>query len=189
MNEVVPIQMRGGMVDIHAVALLLGYTIQGWVGYGLFFWTSDNAWRVPLALQCAWPFILLLGIYWVPESPRWLIMKGRDEEARHILKRLHSPPGSSDHAFATMEYHQIQKQITIDRTLGSSWAIMFRKPSYRKRALLAVGTTGIVQCSGVLVINSKANISLFLWTSMIVRLIILPRLRPNAVCELGIQRS
>lgn len=157
MNEVVPVQMRGGLVDIHAVGLLLGYTIQGWVGYGFFFWTDDNAWRVPLALQAAWPSILLLGIYWVPESPRWLMMKGRNEQAREILKLLHSAPDNPDHTFATMEYHQIQKQIMIDRTLGSSWSTMLRKPSYRKRALLAVGTTGIVQCSGVLVINSESS--------------------------------
>jgi hypothetical protein len=34
--------MRAGLVDIHAVLLILGYTIQGWVGFGFFFWESGS---------------------------------------------------------------------------------------------------------------------------------------------------
>lgn len=34
MNEIVPVHMRGALVDVHAVMLVLGYTIQGWVGFG-----------------------------------------------------------------------------------------------------------------------------------------------------------
>jgi hypothetical protein len=147
-----------GLVDLHAVFLIIGYTVQGWVGFGFYFWKSggNNTWRVPLALQCAWPLLLLGGLYWVPESPRWLIMNDRLDEAKVILQRLHSTSkDSTDDEYALAEFYQIQKQVLIDRTLGSSWVHMFKKPSYRKRALLAIGTTGIIQCSGVLVINSE----------------------------------
>ena len=147
-----------GLVDLHAVFLIIGYTVQGWVGFGFYFWKSggNNTWRVPLALQCAWPLLLLGGLYWVPESPRWLIMNDRLDEAKAILQRLHSTSkDSTDDEYALAEFYQIQKQVLIDRTLGSSWVHMFKKPSYRKRAFLAIGTTGIIQCSGVLVINSE----------------------------------
>ncbi|OAP58544.1 hypothetical protein AYL99_07634 [Fonsecaea erecta] len=155
MSEVVPVDLRGALVDVHAVFLILGYTIQGWVGFGFFFWDGgDDTWRPPLALQCAWPLFLLCGIYWVPESPRWLVMQGRIEEAKEILFKLHSDPNDPDNEFANAEYYQIQKQIAIDKTLGNSWMHMIKKPSYRKRCLLAIGTTGIIQCSGVLVINN-----------------------------------
>lgn len=40
MNEVVPEHLRAGLVDLHAVSLLLGYTIQGWVGYGYVLWST-----------------------------------------------------------------------------------------------------------------------------------------------------
>lgn len=156
MNEVVPVKMRAGLVDIHAVLLILGYTVQGWVGFGFYFWKSGgaNTWRPPLALQCVWPLLLLCGLYWIPESPRWLIMNDRIDEAKLILDKLHSDPSDPDNKYARSEFYQIQKQIAIDKTLGSSWVHMFRKPSYRKRALLAMGTTFFIQCSGVLVINN-----------------------------------
>ena len=83
-------------------------------------------------------------------------MNDRLHEAKAILQRLHSTSkDTTDDEYALAEFYQIQKQVLIDRTLGSSWVHMFKKPSYRKRALLAIGTTGIIQCSGVLVINSE----------------------------------
>jgi MFS family permease len=156
MNEVVPQHLRGGLVDIHAVMLLFGYTVQGWVGFGFYFWKTggSNTWRPPIALQCAWPLFLLMGLYWIPESPRWLVMNDRIEEAHVILQKLHSDPSDPDDTYARKEFYQIQKQLMIDRTLGSSWVHLFKKPSYRKRAFLALGTTAIIQCSGVLVINN-----------------------------------
>lgn len=95
-------------------------------------------------------------------------MNDRAHEAQKILERLHgssnahsdagadADDGSNEYALA--EFYQIQKQVIIDRTLGSSWWDMFKKPSYRKRAFLAMATTAIIQCSGVLVINSKSRI-------------------------------
>jgi Sugar (and other) transporter len=159
MNEVVPSNFRGGLVDIHAVLLVLGYTIASWTGLGFYFWKGGegNEWRPPLAIQAVWPLALLAGLYWIPESPRWLAMNGREDEAQAILQKLHFDKSDADNSYARAEFYQIQKQIVIDRSLNSSWKQMFTKPSYRKRAFLAIGTTAIIQCSGVLVINSKAS--------------------------------
>lgn len=157
MNEVVPARYRGGLVTIHAVMFLVGYTVSGWVGVGFYFWNDPNGrqWRPPLAIQAVWPLLLLTGLYWVPESPRWLLAKGRVDEAKKILNDLHSDPADPENTFARGEFYQIQKQVVIDKTLESSWAHMFKKPSYRKRCFLAMGTTFFVSCSGVLVINSE----------------------------------
>lgn len=155
MGEVVPVDWRGALVDIHAISLMVGYMIQGWVGFGFYFWKTggSNTWRPPIALQCAFSIFFLISLYWLPESPRWLVMQDRVDEARAVLDRLHWDPKDDNNEYSRAELYQIQKQVAIDKTLDSSWIHMFRKPSYRKRAFFAMGTTGIIQCSGVLVIN------------------------------------
>lgn len=81
-------------------------------------------------------------------------MKDRSEEAKAILLRLHDDPSDPHHAFARSEYIQIQKQLALDRLLDDRWKHIFSKPSLRKRFWLTIGTTGFIQCSGVLVINN-----------------------------------
>jgi Sugar (and other) transporter len=75
------------MVDIHAVLLVLGYAIQGWVGFGFYFWKSggSDTWRPPMALTMLFPLLMLTGLPFIPDSPRWLCMKGREDEAERVL--------------------------------------------------------------------------------------------------------
>jgi sugar porter (SP) family MFS transporter len=150
MNEVVPPSIRGVLVDIHGAALLFGYMLATWIGYGFYLYTPTGnvQWRAPLAIQVVWPTILLCGLYWMPESPRWLLINSRAEEANNILRKLHTPEE------AAIEYIQIKKQMEIDARLPSSYTSMFTKPSYRKRTLIGIATTCSVQFSGILVINN-----------------------------------
>lgn len=83
-------------------------------------------------------------------------MQNRDDEAKAVLEKVHSRSGTG-HDRAHTELYQIQKQVAIDRELNCTWVQLFRKPSYRKRAWYAIGTTGIVQFAGVLVINSNST--------------------------------
>jgi len=48
MSEVAPPANRGLLVDLHGVALLTGYVIAMWTGYGFFYWDNINAWRIPM---------------------------------------------------------------------------------------------------------------------------------------------
>ncbi len=148
MTEVVPPAIRGTLVDIHGACLLFGYAYSDWLGYGFYFLDSPNAWRAPFAFQCLTPMILLCGIHWLPESPRWLMLKGRHEEARKNLLKLHTPEE------AAIEIIQIQRQMEIDAKLEDSYWSMFVKPSYRKRTIIGMSTTAMIQFSGILVINN-----------------------------------
>lgn len=150
MNEVVPPTVRGILVDCHSVGLLFGYALATWLGYAFYHLppTNNGAWRAPLAFQCLPVFLLLLGLKWMPESPRWLILRDRQEEAEQTLRKLHTAEEAS------VEFAQIQSSIQHDRTLEHSWWSMFAKPSYRKRSLLAIATTFSIQTSGILVINN-----------------------------------
>lgn len=150
MNEVVPPSVRGIMVDCHCVGLLLGYTSATIVGYGFFNLSPSHtaAWRGPLSFQCLPVLLLLLGIRWMPESPRWLLSQDRVEEAEKILNKLHGPEE------ARIELHQIRTALNADRHLEKSWWSMFAKKSYRKRSFLAMGMAASIQTSGILVVNN-----------------------------------
>jgi MFS family permease len=109
---------------------------------------QDSSWRGPLAIQCVPALIVLLAMKWLPESPRYLIMKGRDEDARKVLNRLH------EHDEAVVEFNQIEAQIRIDHSLPHSWMSLIQKRSYRIRTYYALGLACGIQFTGVLVINS-----------------------------------
>jgi hypothetical protein len=76
------------------------------------------------------------------------MINGRHEEARQNLLKLHTPEE------AAIEIVQIQAQMEIDRRLPSSYRSMIVKPSYRKRTIIGMSTTAMIQFSGILVINN-----------------------------------
>jgi MFS family permease len=150
MTEIVPPRNRGLLVDIHSAALLFGYALASWCGFGFFHVKTIDAWRGPLALQCL-PALIVIGVMkFLPESPRWLIQKGRHDQAHRVLSKLHQP------AEAAIEFTQIEAQLQLDNALPSTWMSLITKPSYRKRALYAVGLACGIQFTGVLVINSMS---------------------------------
>jgi hypothetical protein len=56
---------------ILGVLIGTGYAVAGWVGYACYTLEGDIQWRLPLGIQCISPGILLLGVAFLPESPRW----------------------------------------------------------------------------------------------------------------------
>lgn len=67
----------------------VGGIVASWTCYGTRNYT-DWAWKIPTILQVALPLIALPALIFVPESPRWLVSVGRQEEARRIIARLHA---------------------------------------------------------------------------------------------------
>ncbi|KAM5515439.1 Sugar/inositol transporter [Fusarium oxysporum f. sp. vasinfectum] len=154
-SEVAPPYARGLLVGLHGVSILVGYSSSAWVGFGFYFVNADGAqWRPPLAIQCLPPLILACGVYFIPESPRWLIDNDQHERAEAVLQRIYGDSSDPDKHAASAEFAQIRAQVELERHLPSSWASLFTVPHYRKRALIGFTTLLAGQLTGTTVINN-----------------------------------
>ncbi|KAK5444215.1 hypothetical protein LTS15_010568 [Exophiala xenobiotica] len=153
-TEITPPSHRGVLGNIIAVNIGAGYVLANFTGVGFYFVSGNSQWRGSTGLQMLFPGLLLAGIYWLPESPRYLVAKDRHAEALKILKTLHASTGRQTDHFAEMEYYQIQKQIAFDHAHRMSYLQIFRHPTMRKRALITICLTWCMVGSGVLVINN-----------------------------------
>lgn len=157
--ELAPPEQRGFFVGMNGVFIAIGYAIASYMGLA-FFYSNDPVaqWRGPLGLALIWPFMMLLVICFVPESPRWYLMQGRSEEAWKVISDLHADPADPDQSYARGEFYQMQKQTELDRTLNPSWKQMFTKPSYRKRAFMGIFFAFIGQSTAILVVNNYVSL-------------------------------
>jgi hypothetical protein len=125
---------------MNGVNIGLGYALASYMGLAFFF-NNDPVvqWRTPLGLALVFPFMMLGILFIVPESPRWLLMVNRTEEARKVIMDLHHIKGDEDESYARAEFYQMQKQTQFDLTL---------------RTILACAFAFIGQSTAVLVINN-----------------------------------
>ncbi|KAF2494594.1 MFS transporter [Lophium mytilinum] len=161
--ELAPPKLRGIAVDVHAVGMMVGYTTACYVGLGFYFVSGGNQWRGPIGIQMCMPAIILCGLHWMPESPRYLLSKDRAEEAWAVISRMHSSKSDTTQEFAKREFYQMRKQIELDTTLATSYLGIFRKPSLRKRAFMTIFLEFVLMSSGVLVILNYGSI---IWRSL-----------------------
>lgn len=143
-----------GIVGLFGV---VGYIVAAYVGVGFFYFktTSSSQWRAPLAVGCFPPLVLLMLMPWVPESPRFLLKVDQAEQAWNIVRGLHTSSDDPEHEYAKAEFFQMRAQHELDRTLNGSWLEILRRPSYRKRALIAFFLPMMLYSTGNLVVTSK----------------------------------
>ncbi|OAG38060.1 hypothetical protein AYO21_07782 [Fonsecaea monophora] len=150
--EIAPPNMRGFLVGLHGAQVGTGTLVAQWIGVAFYHVNGSGGWRGPLAIQCLFP-ALILGLIWLlPESPRWLYMKGRSEDALKVLIRLHSSKSSESHEFADREYQILKAQIDFETPSKTSLWKMVKQPPLRKRLVIGFITMFGTQCIGTLII-------------------------------------
>jgi sugar porter (SP) family MFS transporter len=83
--ELVPPRIRGAVVSFNQLMVTLGILVAYIVDWGLA--PLPNNWRWMFALAVVPGAALAIGMYFMPFSPRWLVQKGREDDAREILER------------------------------------------------------------------------------------------------------
>ncbi|KAA8909271.1 hypothetical protein TRICI_004583 [Trichomonascus ciferrii] len=94
--ECSPAHVRGRLVVLGSLTNTFGVWIAGWVNFGIIYASGDVTWRFPLALQYIFIIIPCMILPFVPESPRWLFFKGREEEGLLALSKFHNDEISSE---------------------------------------------------------------------------------------------
>lgn len=92
--EVSPAQYRGRMVSINQLTIVLGILITNLINYSLRN-SGPDAWRWMFGLGAVPSALFIIGVIWLPESPRWLLKVGKEQKGRAVLEKIGGPEFSS----------------------------------------------------------------------------------------------
>lgn len=134
-SELAPPRIRGSLVSLNQLAITSGILMAGLVDYGL---SSSGDWRLMFGLAVVPAAALFLGVLFQPESPHWLIAKGREQEARQILLEVRDR-SSIDEELA--DVRQLSRRTT---SLAELWA-----PAVRPALILGVALAVLQQVTGI----------------------------------------
>lgn len=124
---------RAALTSLYNSFWFSGSIVAAWSTFGTFRIPSSWSWRIPSALQGLSSVIQLIFIWFLPESPRWLISKGRDDEARNVLIKWHAG-GRKDDPLVALEFNEIKEALALEgNTAQVSWIDLFRTPGNRRR--------------------------------------------------------
>ena len=101
--EIAPANQRGRMVLLNGLALTFGQAAAYLIGY-LLHDLGPSSWRLILGLGAVPAIILMLGMHYVPHSPRWLFKRFGEEAARKVLEKIRTTPEEIQRELAEMRH-------------------------------------------------------------------------------------
>jgi hypothetical protein len=139
------------------VAVNLGGMVSSGISFATWKFVSSKAYRIPLGMQCLWPFIIAIGVAYVMNSPTSFLIKGDDVRAEISLKKVRK--GYSD-----IELAEEMASLKLQESLRESekeipWTLLFKGPNLR-RTLLAAYIGNVQVLTGLFYSTSYATIFL-----------------------------
>ncbi|KAK2787625.1 hypothetical protein FQN51_003120 [Onygenales sp. PD_10] len=158
LTEICHPQHRGPVTAIYNCLWNVGALFVVCIGWGTSTVKNEWSWRSITLLQIVPSLVQLTFIWWVPESPRFLISQDRNDEALEVLAKFHGG-GDEDNATVQFEYQEIQQTITLEKSLGtqSSYADFVRTTGNRWRLAIIVSLGVISQYSGNALFSNYMN--------------------------------
>ncbi|HEY0668634.1 MAG TPA: sugar porter family MFS transporter [Sphingobacteriaceae bacterium] len=141
--EISPASIRGRNVAINQLTIVIGILVTNLVNYSL----ADNgadAWRWMFGLGVVPSVFFLIGVIWLPESPRWLVKAGRLEHAQRVLNKIGNPQ------FVESTFKDIQVSLQ-GNTAKQSYRAVFEK-SVRPAVIVGITLAVFQQLCGINVV-------------------------------------
>ena len=136
--EISPARIRGALVSVNQMAIVTGILLAFLVNW-LFAGAGPSNWRYMYATGAIPSVVFFLLLLRVPESPRWLVKKGREEEAAHVLTRVDTPEA------AARGLRDIKETLALEE---GSFGELF-KPGFRRPILIAIVLAVFQQITGI----------------------------------------
>ena len=155
-SEVSVAQYRGRLVSLYQLAVTVGFLGAYLVNYQLLAWSESGAllgapllnkifitevWRGMLGMETLPAILLFIIIFFIPESPRWLIVRGQERKAVNILERIYNSITE-----VTSQLKETQSVLTAETS--SEWSLLM-KPGILKAVIIGVCIAVLGQFMGV----------------------------------------
>lgn len=115
-----------------------GSIVAAWITFGTFRMTSTWSWRLPSIFQALPSLFQGIGIYFLPESPRWLVSQGREKQALDILAHYHAN-GDREDEVVKFEYREICETIELEiAAKQTKWRELWRTSGNRWRMFIMI---------------------------------------------------
>ena len=158
MSEIAPKKVRGTIVAGYQFCVTIGLLLASCVDYGTKNRTDSGSYRIPIALQLIWAIILTVGLFFLPESPRYYVKKGKVDLAAKVLSILRQQPADSayvqEELAEIIENHERESALIPTQTYFQSWASCFSgslrdQSSNVRRTILGTSLQMMQQWTGI----------------------------------------
>ncbi|GJN94619.1 hypothetical protein Rhopal_007702-T1 [Rhodotorula paludigena] len=162
LSEFAPTKERTTVLSCYSPFYFVGAIVISWTCYSTVNWTNDWSWRAPSLVQAVPALIQIAAWPFIPESPRWLALHGKSDEALGVLVRYHGCGVETEAVRDTLQdiTDNAEKQHIEQST--SRWKDLFQNKSFTMRTTIAMVVGIASQWSGnglisyyiVLILNS-----------------------------------
>ena len=135
--ELVPARVRGSLVAVNMLAITTGIVVAYLVDYAF---SASHGWRWMFGLAALPSIGLVIGMWWLPDSPRWLISRSKVDAARKVLQRVRT----TSHVDA--EVKDIQQSMAQQGEGGLAGLL---QPSLRMPMIVGLGLAAFQQITGI----------------------------------------
>jgi len=146
-SETAPRWIRGTIVGSYQLAITIGLFLAAIVNNSTKGRQDSGSYRIPIAVQFLWSLILVIGLIFLPETPRYLIKMDKYDKAARSLAKLRRLP--IDHPSIIEELNEVQANHLYEMSLGKSSYIECCKGTLGKRLLTGCLLQALQQLTGV----------------------------------------